>query len=83
MDAVLKPFAESDSDETEADEEPEHIPKTAEALKALKTLTHFFEFNNVNSDSVQKSLYEIENVVFKVACAQRKQQKITDYFSTK
>jgi len=25
VDAVLKPFAESDSDETEADEEPEHI----------------------------------------------------------
>ena len=71
---------DSESDNNE-DEYEEQVPKVSEALSAIKTLSRFVEFHTDYSETLQSSIMNIENVIFTVSCNQRKQQKITDYFS--
>lgn len=69
---------ESDDNEDESEEE---VPKISEAMSAIKTLSRFVEFHTDYSETLQSSITNIENVIFGVSCNQRKQRKITDFFS--
>lgn len=73
----------NESDDSEGDEKNEEpIPKTSDALNAIKILTRFFEFHSVNSETIQKPIIDMEDAIYKISFSERKQQKITDYFSS-
>lgn len=57
------------------------MPSISDALNAAKTLSRFFECRSDDTETLQKSIMDIQNGIFKVASAHLKQKKITDYLS--